>query len=186
MSTATPTPPTQSEDTPGEGRAARWALRILMGVAAASSLVWVGAILFASTGTARPDDFLGDRRFFDAAEPVCDRARDDLEDLPRPEDTVRAAERLDVIRRSTDRLEEMVDELRPLVPDNQDGKAISLWLDHWGIHLDDRRDFMSRVERRGTDERFLETTLDGGQISSSINRFADVNEMPSCGTPGDV
>jgi len=80
----------------------------------------------------------------------------------------------------------MLDDLRVEVPDTADAKWINMWLDDWGVHLDDRLDFARRLDENGAKEEFFESTKENTQISKSLNGFAETNKMESCSTPGDV
>ena len=91
-----------------------------------------------------------------------------------------------MIRATTARLQTMLDDLRAVVPDTADAKWINMWIDDWGVHLDDRLDFARRLDENGAKEEFFESTKSNTQISKSLNGFADTNKMESCGTPGDV
>ena len=71
-------------------------------------------------------------------------------------------------------------------PDTADAKWINMWLDDWGVHLDDRLDFARRLYENGAKEEFFESTKENTQISKSLNGFAETNKMESCSTPGDV
>ncbi|MEZ5322550.1 MAG: hypothetical protein R2698_10840 [Microthrixaceae bacterium] len=165
---------------------ARWGLRGLVGLGVASALLWIGAIVYGAIADPKPSDYLKDRSFPTAAEPICEAARTDLDAFPPAQDSRTPNARAAVIRQSTARLQEMVDQLRREVPDTAEGKWIGVWLDHWEIHLRDRLDFAQRLRTGGAREEFFETTEGGTQVSRSIDHFAELNKMDSCATPGDV
>lgn len=162
----------------------RWALRSLAVLGVLSGLLWVGAILFG--GSVKPKGFLEDRTFPTAAEPICARAMKDLKQFPPANRSKDPVSRAEVIEQTTDRLEKMLAELRQVVPDSADRRWIDQWIDDWGVHLSDRRDFARRLRANGRSEEFFESEKYGGQISRPIDRNADINRMPSCATPGDV
>ncbi|MEZ5238114.1 MAG: hypothetical protein R2716_03935 [Microthrixaceae bacterium] len=53
------------------------------------------------------------------------------------------------------------------------------------MHLGDREDYAAAL-RADPEARFTETPKGSKQISRAIDSYAQVNRMPSCGTPGDV
>ena len=185
---ATMPPLPDPEGNPGKGFIGRNLYRGLVALGVASAMLWLGAILISALGyNQKANDYLEDRTFPEAAEPICAAAVDDLERLPPADQSPTPAARVAVIEQSTDRLETMLDDLRGIVPETADAKWINLWIDDWHIHLDDRRDFAERLSRPGGErEEFLETPKYGKQISRTVSQFAEVNEMTSCVVPNDV
>lgn len=164
----------------------RWGGRLIVAAALASTLLWIGAIIYGAVGDPHLAGWLDDRTFPTAAEPVCAAAMADLEQFPQAFESPSPAARADVIRQTTARLQTMLDDLRAVVPDTKDAKWINMWIDDWGVHLDDRLDFARRLDENGAKEEFFESTKENTQISKSLNGYAETNEMESCGTPGDV
>lgn len=158
--------------------------RVGIALAMGSALVWLWAI--AQTGNVEPTDTLEDQTFAEAAEPICAAAMAVVGDFPRAVDAASPDERAGVIRESSAVLSTMTGDLRAVVPDDDQADAINLWIDDWDGHIADRLDFARRLETEGGGEEFLETAKAGTQLSRSINRFATVNDMASCETPGDV
>jgi len=137
-------------------------------------------------GSVKPAAWLADRRFPAAAEPVCARAMRALDQLPDARESVTAADRAVVVAKATAILRQMTDDLRPLVPTGGErSKFINQWIDDWSIYLGDRDDYATALSRDASTE-FLVTVKYGTQLSKSLDNFADVNKMESCGTPGDV
>ncbi len=163
-----------------------WGVRFLILAGLASTLLWVGAIVYGAVGDPHLAGWLEDRTFPKAAEPICKAALDDVNAFPPAHESPSPAARADVIRASTARLQTMLDDLRVEVPDTSDAKWINMWLDDWGVHLDDRLDFARRLDENGAKEEFFESTKENTQISKSLNGFAETNKMESCSTPGDV
>jgi len=153
-------------------------------VAIASGALWVTAILL--SGRYKPAGYLTDRSFPTAAERICAKAVADLKEFPPAYKSKSPAERATVIEGTTDRLQQMLDELRTKVPTGSQAKWIDRWIDDWELHIADRRDFAERLRKGGAKEEFLETVKYGTQISKSLDHYADINKMPSCATPGDV
>jgi len=81
---------------------------------------------------------------------------------------------------------EMVDDLDELVrPDGEQGTWIATWIEDWRTHIEDRQRWADRV-RAGDDGPFVERVRGNDQVSSVVDNFAEVNEMESCATLGDV
>lgn len=163
-----------------------WGIRFLVVAGLASTLLWVGAIVYGAVGDPHLAGWLDDRTFPTAAEPICKAAMTDVNAFPPAHDSPSPAARAEVIRESTARLQTMLDDLRAEVPDTADAKWINMWIDDWGVHLDDRLDFAERLDEKGAKEEFFESTKENTQISKSLNGFAETNRMESCSTPGDV
>ena len=163
-----------------------WVTRIAVTAALASTLLWIGAIIYGAVGEPHLAGWLDDRTFPTAAEPICKAARADLAAFPPAHESPSPAARAETIRQTTARLQAMIDELRAKVPATADAKWINMWLDDWGVHLDDRLDFARRLDENGAKEEFFESTKENTQISKSLDAFAETNKMDDCGTPGDV
>lgn len=157
-------------------------------VVLAVNVAFWGAIL-GWTVTADPGDppgFLDDRSFPAAAEPVCGVARDAVADLGNPAFVDSIAERADLVDRQDERLVAMVADLRTLPrPAGEQGAWVTEWLDDWETHIADRQRWAAALHE-GDDPPFVETARRGEQISKAIDYFAEINEMASCATLGDV
>lgn len=167
-------------------RTRKWGTRILLTVGVASTLLWVGAIVFGAVVNPHLAGWLEDRTFPAAAEPICEATVAEVKTYPPAHESPSPAARAAVIRQTTALLQNMLGELRAVVPDTADAKWINMWIDDWGVHLDDRLDFARRLDEKGAKEEFFESTKANTQISKSINGYAETNKMESCGTPGDV
>ena len=183
------TPPLpEAEANPGSRTGTRVVYRVLVAVGIASGLLWLGAIVLSAFGyNEKPNDYLKDRTFPQAAEPICEAAMADLEKLPPADTSSGPKDRADVIEASTARLQTMLDTLRTKVPATKDAEFITMWINDWEVHLEDRSDFVKRLRGpKGAAEEFLETPKYGGQISKTVSQFAEVNAMESCMVPNDV
>ena len=193
-STVTATPPSGprpmrgphlSDEVPATG-ARKWILRCLAVLAASSTLVWIGAIAWGTFGDPKIAGVLEDRRFPPLAEPICKEAMDKVLAFPEAHEAASPTERAGVIRQSTAIVQTMQADLRTVVPEGPETRYINEWIDDWSIHINDRLDFADRLDAKGAGEEFFETTKADTQISKSLNNFAEVNNMGSCQTPGDV
>jgi hypothetical protein len=132
-------------------------------------------------------DELADRTFPNAAEKVCATAQAQLEGLPLSTSARTAADRAAVVDRANTILRDMVDQLRPLVPQGQ-GKVttgVEEWVSDWSAYVEDRVAYADGL-REDPETRFVERRKANRQISLAIDSFAQVNRMDSCTTPGDV
>ena len=181
------TDPTDGADgSPPASAFRRWAGRIGVALGISTTFLWIGAIAWGAVADPHPAGWLENRTFPKAAEPICKKALSDLDAFPPAHESKTPKDRAAVIRATTARLERMLDDLRAEVPAGRDAKWINLWIDDWGMHISDRLDFARRLETKGAKEEFFESEKAGAQISKSLDNFAEINEMPSCDTPGDV
>ena len=133
-----------------------------------------------------PPDFLDDRRFPTAAEPICERAMADVEALGSGAAVDTIEERADLVDRQDEVFAEMLDDLARLPrPAGEQGEWVTAWLADWQTHIDDRREWADRLHA-GEDPPFVETARGNDQVSEAVDGFAEVNEMPSCATLNDV
>ncbi|MEJ5256347.1 MAG: hypothetical protein WHS89_13460 [Acidimicrobiales bacterium] len=172
-----PSPPSRSSPTT-IGRIA--VVVIILG----SALLWIYAL---TRTPGRPPGSLDDPGFATSAEPVCAAAQAELSQLPPAYSASDPAARAATVSAATDRLERMLNQLQATTPPpgTRDGDMVAEWLNDWRVYLDDRRNYADRLLAEG-DVRFYVTEKEGRQITAPIDRFAQVNHMPSCATPGDL
>ncbi len=156
-------------------------------LAVLATLAMVGLWIYILWGAPRRDapDKLADGSFSGAAEPVCAAARDDLAQVPGVASIDEASERADLLDRSTDHLDDMVDDLSTDVPGGEDGEMVSEWLGDWPTYNGDRRRWADALRDDPT-ARFLVTEKAGQQITDALDAFAETNDMESCTTPLDA
>lgn len=132
-------------------------------------------------------DELADRTFPNAAEKVCAAAEAQLQRLPVSNTSRTADERAAVVEQANNILQDMVTQLRPLVPQGQGQvtTGVDEWVSDWERYLQDRVAYADGL-RGDPDTRFVERRKGNRQISLAIDSFAQVNRMDSCTTPGDV
>jgi hypothetical protein len=154
-----------------------------------SALLWI----YALSGVARedPPNTLEDQAFAAAAEPLCAAALTDLRALPRAEQTPSPTERADVLDRSNAILRAMVTSLRDEAPEpgtvsDRDLSMIDEWLADWDVYVADRADFAQRLRSDEMARFYVTEKVKGLQITKAIDDLAEVNDMPSCATPGDL
>jgi hypothetical protein len=188
MPAPAPVAPFPADPTVSDDRRSPWRrisrVVIVAGIAGVV-VMWIYAFFGEVPAPARLDD----RTFPPVAEPICARARHDIEQLPRAFETGDDhLARADVVDRATVRLAAMVAELRATVPAAETTRRrVSLWLDDWDIYLDDRRDYTARLRvDRFAKFHVTQSDRDRRQINSALDNFAKVNTMASCATPEDV
>lgn len=176
-----PTPGT-NDDPPARRRVAFIAAAVF---AVATMSMWIWMLFVYDPGLMI--DELPDRTFPTEAEQICAAANETISDLPPAEATDDPIERADVIDTANATLSRMLGELSPLTPAEppESAEAVEEWLGDWTTHLEDRERYADRLRDDPT-ARFTETPKGSRQVSRAIDAFAEVNRMPSCGTPGDV
>jgi hypothetical protein len=149
---------------------------------------WVWALFFASKESINRID---DRAWAERAEGICataNAARDDLADFRRidPADLALMRERGDLIDRSTDVVEQMIDDVtRVPAADPKGRELVPRWEADYRIFIANRRDHAELV-RSGADVPFRQAEVEGVPISERLSRFAVDNHMPACVAPRDL
>jgi hypothetical protein len=148
--------------------------------------VWVFAFHLGGSWRDQQPGKLGDPTFAVAAEPVCAAAVVELASLPQAWETDTPAARADAIDDSVEILRSMVTTLNGL-PVGNEQEAVSEWLADWDTYVADRADYAARL-RNDALARFYVTQSDRDQrqITLAIDKFAETNAMPACGTPADL
>ena len=133
-----------------------------------------------------PPDFLSDRTFPEAAEPVCAAAMAEVESFGSATAVATIEERADLVDRQDAVFEVLIADLRRLpMPGGEEGDWVREWLDDWQTHLEDRQRWAAELHA-GEDPPFVETAKGNHQVSEAVDAFAEVNDMPSCATFNDV
>jgi hypothetical protein len=164
---------------------------VVVGVVIAVSMVamWVWVFGYHLTGTFIGDvpGRLDDRSWSDGAELICADAQAQLDELPPAHQARSSAERADSVVAATVILEGMVRRLEASAPGGADGERVQEWVTDWETYLGDRTDYAGRI-RQDPDARFYVTQSDrdNRQVTEAVDRFANVNGMPDCETPGDL
>jgi hypothetical protein len=179
--------PLDAPDDAGRPRR-RWTIGKVLAIVCVLGLtvMWV----YALSGVAGRDvaGRLDDRTFGPTAEPTCKAARADVDALPPAFETPDPTQRADVVDQATARLRTMVRDLDALPrPAGDDATMVTQWLADWTTYLDNRADYASRLRVDRTARFYVaQREADKRQITEALDRFAGINDMPSCETPGDV
>ncbi|MCB0988080.1 MAG: hypothetical protein KDB09_09960 [Acidimicrobiales bacterium] len=165
----------------------RWSVGRILAVVTMLAIAGFWAAIFAGLPKRANPDFLEDRAFARQTESLCAAMVADLADLPNGAFIEDAGERADVLDQATDRIEEMVDAIAGAAPTTGDD-AISVkgWLGDWRTYLNNRRDYAERLRVDPEARLLLDQSLGGDSVDKPIEIFAQVNDLPSCATPGDA
>jgi hypothetical protein len=148
---------------------------------------WIWVYQLTNQGERDMPDRLDDLAWTTEATEICEAAHARVAALPGAHASATADDRADVIDAATAEYHRMLDELGSVVPtgDGRDAAIAAAWLDDYRVFLGDRSAFADAL-RADPMARFLVTEKYGSHITAPIDRFARVNEMESCMTPGDV
>src|SRR5690606_1192162 len=132
-------------------------------------------------------DRLEDRAFVERTIDRCDALLEDLAELPNGTFIDDAGERADVLDDATDLVEGMVDEIEADAPETgPDVAPLDGWIGDWRTYVENRRDYADRLRVDPGARLLLDQSLGGDSVDKPIEVFADVNDMPTCATPGHV
>lgn len=150
-----------------------------------SAALWI----YALSGVAehRPPGTLDDGTFPAAAQQICLATGGRLAQLPKAYETSSPTDRAAAVEQSDRDLTAMLQQLRAVAPptDSRDGTMIDEWLGDWETYIGNRDDYVSRL-RSDPNARFYVAEKDKAQITQPVDRFAQINYMEACITPGDL
>lgn len=180
--------PTSPEEPPSPPR--RRAGIIAAGVVfALIAAFWVWILVYQLRNQGEEDmlDRLDDLSWTAEADAICQATTDRIAELPMAPSASSAAERADVIEVATAEIEGMLRQIEAIAPTgaSRDARITELWIADYRVFLQDRLDFAAAL-RVDEEARFLVTEKYGSHITKPIDRFARVNEMEACMSPGDV
>lgn len=179
------------DTTPPSSRSARTVLGRLavLAVIAVSAGVWI--YVFSGQAARVAPDVLADPSYRALAEPTCAAAKAELDAVPDASAAADNLERAAQIVEANRILSAMVDDLTEHVDDpavvlSDRDRTITLeWLADWRSYLESRQDLASRFVDDPNAALYV-PAVGGERIDRRITRFANVNFMQSCVTPGDV
>ncbi|HYF45171.1 MAG TPA: hypothetical protein VD926_03105 [Acidimicrobiales bacterium] len=133
---------------------------------------------------------LEDDAFAEEGQAICESAVARIDELPNARDAESPEDRAPVVEEANGILRGMVEELRAAAPtEGSDGRITRLWLEDWDTYLGDRTAYAEALSE-GEDAELLVTPRSeeegGGQITETIDHFAQINDMEDCVVPGDV
>lgn len=148
---------------------------------------WIWVYQLTNQGERDMPDRLSDLSWTAEANQICLAAHQRVTALPSAFASSSAEDRAEVIEAATAEYERMLDELETIVPtdDSRDATITAAWLADYRIFLQDRYRYADAL-RDDPMARFLVTEKYGSHITAPIDRFARVNTMEPCMSPGDV
>ncbi len=152
-------------------------------LAMAGFWIW---ILSGGPRRANPDR-VSDRSLIAADHDRCKAAVKAISALPPATESRTATARAVVVDRATTILDRLIDHIQNTSP--RSGKnAVRMrgWTRDWRTYLRDRRRYTERLRRDPRARFLLDVNPAGDSVDRVIKNFADINDMPSCATPGDV
>ena len=163
------------------------ALGVLCLVALAGFWGWIWVYQLSNHGERDMPDRLDDLAWTSTADEICEVTEQRLAQLPPAHTVATADERADIIDDATNEVEQMLQSLESIVPtgSSRDARITAAWIADYREFLQDRHTYADTL-RRDPGARFLVTEKYGSHITAPIDRFARVNEMERCMTPGDV
>lgn len=131
---------------------------------------------------------MDDPAFATAAEPLCQAAVRRTEALPEAWESETAAERAEVVATANAELRALVAGLGRIEVSGEGDRAMAeQWIGDWDRYVADREDYVERLRTDPTARFYVtQSDRDDVQITEAIDRFAAVNQMPSCITPDDL
>lgn len=140
-------------------------------------------------------DRLDTRAFAESAQALCVPFEAEFDALPRTTTETTVAQRADSVIVGTQLTAAMIEALKSAaagVTHENDGRLLELWFADWDAYILDRELYAERLlgappDTARSDLAFtLTERSSGGIYTRTIDGFAEVNEMPSCGVPGDI
>lgn len=180
-------PATTDDPEVDEPLAMRWSVGRVLAVLTMVAIAVFWAAVFAGLPKRANPDRLDDRAFVTRTEARCVTLLADLADLPNGSFVQDPVERARVLDEATDRVEAMVDAIDADAPTTgDDARSVEGWIADWRTYVANRRDYADRLRVDPEARLLLDQSLGGDSVDKPIEIFADVNDMPSCATPGDV
>jgi hypothetical protein len=180
---------TDSDATVRDGEARGWSTsaKVQVTLLVVNVAFWTALLGWTLAGDhGAPPDRLTDPAFAAAAEPICAEAVTRIDALGLPTEVESPQERAELVEAENVLLLAMVADLEALPrPAGEEGEWVDTWLVDWNAHIADRQAWADDLEV-GDDHVFIETARGNEHVSNVIDNFADVNDMDSCATPGDV
>ena len=161
-------------------------LGILLGGIAVLGSFSVWGYAYSGQADRPTPDLLDEPAFAIAAGPICDAAMIEFESMPRALEASDNVERAAQIRDSNVLFTTMIADLEAVSTGTaRDVQIIGDWLGDWRTYVGHRADYADRFELDET-ERFYVSRVGVERLEKRIPRFADTNEIYSCGPPNDI
>jgi hypothetical protein len=148
---------------------------------------WILVYQLQNRGEQDMPDRLDDLSWTAEADRICAATTESIATLPLAQNAANADERADVIEVATAEVEAMLVQLEEIAPTgtSRDARITRGWIADYRVFLADRLEYAD-ILRDDPSARFMVTEKYGSHITKPIDRFARVNEMEACMSPGDV
>lgn len=186
--TSTLEPPAASPDPDATLRRRRISMVAAGLTFAALAAFWAWILVYQLQNRGEEDmpDRMDDLAWTAEADRICAATTARVAELPSAHTSPSADARADVIEEATAEYEGMLQQLEAIAPTSgRDAEITAAWIADYRIFLQDRLRFADSLRTDPT-ARFLVTEKYGSHITKPIDRFARVNEMEACMSPGDV
>lgn len=132
-------------------------------------------------------DRLDDPAYVAKLEDQCQALRDGIGELPNAADLSTQAERAEILDEANLLVAKFIDEVEAGAPTTGDASvSIDGWIGDWKTYLANREDYADRLRTEPNARLLLDRSKLGDSVDKTIQIFSQVNEIPSCDTPGDV
>jgi hypothetical protein len=175
----------QASETDDDGR--RWTVAriaaVIVGLGIALFWIW---ILSGAPAKDNPDQ-LDDPAYVEALQARCIALREDIGELPLPEETPTAPERAVVIGEANDLIAVFISDVEADAPtEGDDAISMAGWLKDWKLYLANREDYVDRLSEDSSARLLVDESELGDPVDRTIQVFAEINRIPECATPGDA
>jgi hypothetical protein len=173
-------------DAPVDPPRTRFGLIFAVVVVAGTVGMWIYLFLLADPNV--PDQ-LDDQGYSEAAQEICEATIDRIDALPPAQDAETPEARGATLTEANALLAEMLDDLAAITPtDDHDGPLVEAWLADWRTFLVNRGEYAEELLAGNEDAELLVTARDdaGGQITVTLDHFAEINNMEDCVSPLDA
>lgn len=174
-------------EAPPTRRRLAWVAAAALFVAIAGFWAWIFVYQLQNRGEEDMLDRLDDLSWTAEADRICAATTETIAALPLAQNAANADERADVIEVATAEVESMLVEIESIAPTgtSRDARITRGWIADYRVFLADRLRYAETLRDDPT-ARFVVTEKYGSHITKPIDRFARVNEMEACMSPGDV
>ena len=143
--------------------------------------------IFSGAPAKQNPDRLDDPVYVAKLEKQCKALRDGIAELPNAADMSTQAQRADVLDDANELVAGFIDRLEAGAPATGDASvSVKGWIADWKTYLADREDYANRLRTQPNAQLLLDRSTLGDSVDKTIEIFSQVNQIPSCDTPGDV
>ncbi len=162
----------------------RFGLIFAVVVVVGTLAMWAYLFLIADPNV--PDQ-LDDEAFPRDGQDICEVATERIDELPDAREAETPEDRAPVVAEANEILTEMVADLRAIAPtEGSDGRVTRLWLEDWDDYIADRETYADALAEGEEAELLVTARETGGQITETIDHYAEINNMEDCAVPLDV